>query len=186
MISSIVTESVCSCLAAWWRPALPSQLHQSLMFPHKEPGIRPHPTHTGSPALLHARLRVDHDSVTARKFLSPVALILCFLSCWTSFPPVVLSNWIADLDSALLREGTLQEEGGSVCCAVLHSWRPLFPKRIRGKVCSLLLEKRKERLKLKVEKEEVSDVSKKKCRWKSMRRSFVFLQVQREMDWIWT
>lgn len=54
--------------------------HQILMFPHKEPGTRPHPTHTGSRALLHGRLKP-----WLRATFSPLAaVILCSPSCWTS------------------------------------------------------------------------------------------------------
>ena len=68
--------------AAWWRPALRRQHITIWTFPHKEPGTRPHPTHTGSRALLRGRLRPwQRDCVQVSP---PAALILRSPSRWTS------------------------------------------------------------------------------------------------------
>lgn len=139
--------------------ALPAR--QLLMFPHKEPGTRPHPTHTGSRALLRGRLRPWQCDYTC-KFLPPTPPLLPISALRAAeLPlsvPVKLNRrpWQCALEE---RKKETAASGRSVC-----GRRGKF--KVRGR-----------------NKKDGNSIS--RTREVSMKKYDGFSQVRRGTDWIW-
>lgn len=111
--ASALGRVVATC-AALRCVALPA--HQSLMFPHKEPGTRPHPTHTGEPGfLLHWQPPTMTVWLRASFSASPAALILRAPSCSTSSQSSCQTE-LPTLTRACCGE-ELYKRGGRCVCA---------------------------------------------------------------------